>query len=56
MGPSFFQTIMGRQFFEGTLPSLVAAAKDLATAIRANAEASNRLAAAIEASAKKETP
>ena len=29
MGPKFFQTVMGRKFFEGVVPSLISQLKKL---------------------------
>lgn len=34
-GPEFFQTIMGRRFFEGTLPGIESSLKRIATALEA---------------------
>ena len=43
-GPAFFQTLMGRQFYESTLPKFVKEVGRVATAIE-------RLAAALETAA-----
>ena len=41
MGPSFFQTIMGHTFYEGTVPRIAKALERIAAAL----EAANKLAA-----------
>lgn len=35
MGPSFFQTLMGRQYYEGTLPRIARALERIACALEA---------------------
>ena len=35
MGPEFFQTIMGRQFYDGTLPRIAKALERIADALEA---------------------
>ena len=35
-GPSFFQTLMGRSYYEGTLPRIARALERIATALEAN--------------------
>ena len=45
MGPSFFQTIMGHTFYEGTVPRIAKALERIAAAL----EEANKKAAAIPA-------
>ena len=45
MGPSFFQTIMGHTFYEGTVPRIAKALERIAVAL----EEANKKAAAIPA-------
>lgn len=45
MGPSFFQTIMGHTFYEGTVPRIARALERIAIAL----EEANKKAAAIPA-------
>ena len=40
-GPSFFQTIMGRQFYDGTMPKMVKAAERIATGLERIADQGN---------------
>lgn len=51
-GPEFFQTVMGRQFYDGTLPRLVKALERIAVALEkpdsATTAALERIADALE--------
>jgi hypothetical protein len=44
MGPEFFQTIMGRQFYDGTLPRIAKALERIANALE---ETNKRAEAAV---------
>jgi hypothetical protein len=45
MGVQFFETMMGRQFFEGRVPQLIKAIERVATALEAQAPAAADAAA-----------
>ena len=47
-GPKFFQTGMGRQFYEGTLPRLVQQATRIADGIERLTSGVERLSSALE--------
>lgn len=44
-GPQFFQTIMGRQFFDVTMPRLAKAAERIADELEASSQEANKAAA-----------
>ena len=46
--PQFFETVMGHRFFEGDVPNIRRALKELVDATTAQTSALNRLAAAQE--------
>lgn len=47
MGPQFFETLMGKRFYEGTMPTLAKAAQKLAEGLALQGDKSEAFATAL---------